>query len=91
MIIICTVSRPSEPVNTASSGRLSAQCSMPRGCATQARKDLSELTLAKLKDGLWERGITRNLSQQEGVERALNYLHQHLKLQNPATGKVTGF
>ena len=67
--------------------RFSALAAMPRGCATQARKDLSELTLAKLKDGLWERGITRNFSQQEGVERALNYL---LQMQTPATGKVTG-
>jgi hypothetical protein len=91
MIIICTVSRPSEPVNTASSGRLSAQCSMPRGCATQARKDLSELTLAKLKDGLWERGITGSTSTARGVERALNYLHQQCpEMQNPASDQ-TGF
>ena len=71
-LIIQTVSRRFPEEN----GRLSASSAMPRGCATQARKDLSELTLAKLKDGLWERGITGSTSTERGVERALNYLHQ---------------
>jgi hypothetical protein len=82
-LIIGTVSRKKYGPQT----RFSALSAMPRGCATLARKDLSELTLAKLKDGLWERGITGSTSTERGVERALNYL---LQMQTPATGKVTG-
>lgn len=67
--IIESVSRDSD----CSTGRLSALSAMPAGCATQARKDLSALTLAKLTDGLSERGITRNLSDLQKVQEALDY------------------
>ena len=72
--------------------RFSALSAMPRGCATQARKDLSELTLAKLRDGLWERGITGSTSTARGVERALNYLHQQCtEMQKRPSGKDERF